>query len=117
MIEKGSNEILDAIPERLIDWEKDGDGRLAVLLIPRFRKGLLAKWLQPRLKRPFVRITLDELGTFVWERCDGRKTVGEIVREMNAHFGEKARPAEERIKLFLSNLYRGRLIRYWQKSI
>jgi hypothetical protein len=78
-------------------------------------KGPLARIVQPRLRRPFVRITLDEIGAFVWERCDGSKTVGEIVEEMEAHFadeqtGEPMENAVERMQLFLQQLVTGGMV-------
>jgi len=84
-------------------WE-DGPEDGAVLLVPRFRKGPLAKWLQPRLKRPFMRVSLDELGSFVWKRIDGKNTYSEIHKAMKAHFGEKLSESDERLQKFLSIL-------------
>lgn len=107
-------EFLNTIPERLISWEKDSEKNLAVLFVPRFRKGLLKKWLQPRLKRPYIRVTLDEIGSMVWENCDGKKSVREIANILEGHFGERVKPAEERLKLFFNTLYRSQFVRYWQ---
>jgi len=108
--------VRDAIPERLVNFEKESETGCTVLLVPRFRQGLLARFLQPRLKNPYIRVTLDRLGTFVWERCDGTKTIGEIADEMKVCFGEDAKDAEQRIITFLNTLYRGRLVRFWKRS-
>lgn len=109
--------MLDTIPERLIKWEKASGGDLAVLLVPRFRKGLLAKWLQPRLKRPYMRVKLDEIGSFVWENCDGKKTVRQIGEALEGKFGDRVKPVEQRLKLFFNTLYKSRFVRYWQAKV
>lgn len=106
--------LLDTIPERLISWEKDSEKNLAVLLVPRFRRGPLKKWLQPRLKRPFMRVTLDEIGSLVWENCDGKKTVRDIGKILEDRFGERVRPVEDRLRLFFNTLYKSQFIQYWQ---
>lgn len=106
--------VLDTIPERLVEWEKDSEKNLAVLHVPRFRKGLLKKWLQPRLKRPHIRVTLDEIGTVVWENCDGKRTVREISKILEDHFGDRVKPVEDRVKLFFTTLFKSDFVRYWQ---
>jgi hypothetical protein len=102
-------DLLDLYPERAVDSELDGDS--VVVLRPRFMSGPLARWLQPRLRRPHFRVHLDELGSFVWNRCDGRTTVGEIATEMEQHFGDQAEQAMQRLQRFLAELQRGKMIR------
>jgi hypothetical protein len=87
-----------------------------VLLIPRFRRGLCAKWLQPRLKKPYFRLSLDEVGSFVWEQCDGKMTVREIAALMAARFGENVQPVENRLSIFFATLFRNKVVRYWQTA-
>jgi len=93
----------DIIIERKVEWE-DGPEEGAVLLIPRFRRGPLARWLQPRLRRPYIRVKLDALGSFVWRLCDGKTTFGTIVSAMCEKFGDAAKHAEDRLKKFLTIL-------------
>jgi hypothetical protein len=68
-------------------------------------KGLFARWIQPRLRRPHVRITLDKIGSFVWKRCDGQTTVGDILAEMDARLTERDAAAadEEALDCALRN--------------
>lgn len=113
-IESGGDLLL-AIPERVVDWKYKEDLGIAVLLVPRFRGKFSEKWLQPRLKRPYMKIELDEIGTFVWGRCDGKNTVHDILTMLKGHFGEKIEPAEDRLKLFLSMMFNSKFIRYWQR--
>lgn len=99
-------------PTTLVAAEETQDG-LVVLLRPRFIAGPLARWLQPRLRRPHLRVKLDELGSFVWKRCDGRTTVGQIALALEEAFtaSHQADKAMERIALFLRELERGGMIR------
>jgi hypothetical protein len=98
-----------------MEWE-DGPENRAVLLVPKFRWGPLARWLQPRLKRPFVRLKLDDIGSFVWKRFDGRTTFDDIVKAMRDEFGEKAEPAEERLKKFLVLLMKSKFVELYQPA-
>lgn len=103
----------ELVPHRLADFEESDDGRIT-LLVPRFRRGLLARWLQPRLKRPHVRLNLDEVGSFVWRLCDGERSLGQIVAALVEEFGEEVKPAAERLALFIRQLHRGKLLRLMQ---
>ena len=77
----------NVVATRNVEWE-DGPEGGAVLLVPRFRKGPLAKWLQPKLKRPHIRVKLDEIGSFAWHMMDGRTPFYKLVEAMKEHFGE-----------------------------
>lgn len=100
----------NVIATRTIDWEDGPDGGV-VLLVPRFRKGPLAKWLQPKLKRPHMRVNLDEIGTFAWRHMDGSTHFCKIVDSMKKEFGEKVEPAEDRLKKFMTILYKDKFVR------
>ena len=58
------------------------------------------------------RMRLDELGSFVWRRLDGRTTVGELAEALRERFGEAAEPAEERLGQLVRLLRRERLLAY-----
>jgi hypothetical protein len=102
-------DLLASRPEPAVAAERDGER--VVLLRPRFLRGPLAWWLQPVLPHPYFKVHLDEVGSFIWERCDGRTTVAEILAAMEAHFGERVSPALDRLALFLRQLEQGRLLR------
>jgi hypothetical protein len=102
--------LLDLKPVRLVESERTDDDHVT-LLKPKFTWGPLARLLQPRLKRPYYKIHLDEIGTFVWDRIDGETTVGAVADAARAHFGEKIEPVHGRIKQFLAMLERGALIK------
>ena len=59
--------------------------------------------------RPF-KVRLDDVGTFVWQKCDGETPVAEIAEGLRDEFGERIEPAEDRLVQFLTNLLRGRFV-------
>jgi hypothetical protein len=92
-------------PRRTSGWE-ERDGRIA-LLIPRFGRGRLGRTLDRWFRlRPYL-LRLDEIGSFVWTRIDGERTVSDIAAEMEAGLGDAARPVMERLVTFLRTLERG----------
>ncbi len=105
----------ELVPEPLVLSELDPDGRV-VLLVPRFRSGPLARWLLPRLSKPHVRVRLDELGSYVWQRCDGATSLGDIERGMAERFGAELELPGERLGLFVGQLDRSKLLRLLQPA-
>ncbi len=105
-----SGNLLDMRPKRLYGHVSEDDGRVSVQ-IPRFGARWM-RWLQKRLKRPYVLLHLDEVGTAVWLSCDGAKTVHEIGRQLEGRFGEKISPVWDRLPRFIGTLHSGRLIRF-----
>lgn len=103
--------LLDLIPEKNIEWEKNGEG-LIVLLKPKFKNPFLAKHLLSRLKNPYYRIKLDVVGSFIWELCDGHSTVKELARKLKDKFKDKVEPLYDRLGLFLQNLEKNHFIYY-----
>ncbi len=100
-------------PEPLLDSAREADGQL-VLLVPRFRRGPLASWLQSRLRpeRAHVRVTLEERGSWLWEACDGRRSVRELVEGFQDAFPEENAQVPERVCQFLYQLAHHDFIRF-----
>lgn len=103
--------LLDLIPEKNIEWEKNEKG-LIVLLKPKYKNPFLAKHLLPRLKNPYYRVKLDAVGSFIWELCDGHSTVKELGRKLKDKFKDKVEPLYDRLGLFLQNLEKNHFICY-----
>ena len=103
--------LLDLIPERMIEYEIDEEN-MVVLKAPRFKSRLLKKWLQPRLKNPYLKVKLDEIGSSVWLLCDGRRNVKEIAGILREKFQEKIEPCYDRLGKFFQQLERARFICY-----
>lgn len=93
----------ELIPIRKFEFEKS-DNDMVTILIPKFTNKFLVQHLMPRLKYPYIKIKLDEIGSAVWLEIDGKKSVGEIAENLEARFGEKIQPIEERLSKFLTQL-------------
>jgi hypothetical protein len=66
------------------------------------------------LDKPY-RIDLDEIGSYIWKLCDGNNNINAIVDKSRKHFGEKIEPAENRVKTFIKQLNRNKLIQLYEK--
>ncbi|MCP2518848.1 PqqD family protein [Candidatus Aminicenantes bacterium AC-335-A11] len=102
---------LDLVPVRNIEWER-GEGGLIVLLKPKFKNKFIVKYFLPKMKKPFFRIRLDEIGSYVWELCNEENTVSEIGIKLKERFGEKIEPVYDRLIIFLKQLERGKCIKF-----
>ena len=100
-------------PKRNQEWEKTDDNNI-VLLVPKFGNHFLGKWIMSKLKRPHYRLKLDEIGSFIWERCDGSHNIKEIGDQLSAQFGEKIDPVHERLGLFFQSLNQTKSLTWMQ---
>ena len=103
--------LLELIPEPLVDHETGKDGAIT-LLAPRFNNRLMKRIFERRMKNPWMKIRLDDIGTAVWKRIDGSATVGAIGNELKEEFGEDIEPCFERLSMFFSQLELSGFIRY-----
>ncbi len=103
--------LLELIPEAVVEYETEEDGTI-VLLAPRFKNRLMKRIFEPRLKNPYMKIRLDEIGTSAWKSIDGSKTVGDIGQVLREEFGEDIEPCFERLSMFFSQLELSEFIRY-----
>jgi len=67
-------------------------------------------------KAPHIRLRLDDLGSYVWSRCDGDTTVEHIIEEMDERFEADVADLVRRVALFLNRLARERLITWEEPS-
>jgi len=96
-------------PRRNRDWETTDDG-LAVILIPKFGNHFLGRWLLSKMNQPNYRLKLDEIGTFIWQQCDGSNDVKAIGEQLERQFGDKVKPVHQRLGLFFQSLQRSKSI-------
>ena len=107
-------DVTGLIPVRKVDSSSDADpDGNEVLLVPRFRSGLSARWLQPRLRpeRAHVRVRLDAQGSFVWRCMDGTTPVGDIISRFEAAFPDQAE-IPGRVWMFLTAMEQHGLVRF-----
>ncbi len=69
--------LLELIPEQTVKSTRDDEG-IVTILGPRFKTGLMKKMVGSRLKSPYFKIALDDIGATVWENIDGTRDIGEI---------------------------------------
>jgi len=104
-LKKESREInlLELVPVHNLRWEKNEEG-LITLLKPKYRHSLLRKHLLPRMKKPYYRVRLDAIGSYIWESCDGKRKVRQVGEMLRDRFGEEVQPLYERLSSFLHSL-------------
>jgi hypothetical protein len=100
--------MLASVPVRLVPFEVM-EGGLVTLLRPKFVSPWLG-WLQAMLSKPVFRVKLDEVGSFLWLQVDAERTVAEVCVQMEAHFGERVQPVEERVLTFVFQMMEGRFL-------
>jgi hypothetical protein len=105
--EQNAPNMFDLRPLRALRWET-GVNDAVVLLVPKFRNRVLVRWFLPLLRRPDFRVQLDEVGSFVWQLCDGTHTVLEISVRLEGRFGEKSLP--ERLARFMNTMAREKFV-------
>lgn len=102
--------LLDTVPVRSGHVETEYDeGGYAILAFPRFKQA----WMRRLCKGPLsftTRVQLEEHGTAVWQLIDGKRTVGEIIALLAAHFEGKDNYAT-RVALYLMRMHKDGLIR------
>lgn len=100
-----------------LTWAKSESGEV-ILTIPQNEKAnaltrWFAKWLEVPKER---RVELDEVGSYVWEACDGKNTVETIVRLTGQQFKMNRREAEVSVTMFLQMLHERKFIGFYKKS-
>ena len=103
---QAARNIAQCIPRPLVGHELNDEG-LVNLLVPRFRARWL-NWLQSRLKKPYIKVKLDEIGSAAWLLIDGKNTIEKLGSALEEKFGEKIHPTGERLSLFLGMLKRNK---------
>jgi len=102
---------LAIIPMRhpLVQWErKDSEVILAVPM----RDDRIARLVKKLLKNlPNTRqVGLDEVGSDVWELCDGERDINGIVQSISRQYKLTRREAEASVTMFLQTLAKKNLI-------
>jgi hypothetical protein len=102
--------LLEIAPERVAGWREEADRVVVERPLPPVR-GVRSLFRRLSFLTGVKRLRLDELGSAVWRRLDGR-SVGEVVDGLREEFGERCEPAEGRLQLYVGILRRERLIAF-----
>ena len=103
---------LEKIPLRKegLPWSQDEQGRVTLDVE---NKGLANRLAQLILRKPKVsHIHLDALGSFVWQLIDGETTILAMGEQVEARFGDKAKPTYERLAKYFQILDSYRFIEW-----
>ena len=100
-LDKNYLERIPVHPEN-IPWKTDENG---IVTLEIENKGAMNRIAQKLFRKPKVSyIHLDKTGSFVWPLIDGKKSITDLGKEVDAHFGEEAHPLYERLATFFSIL-------------
>jgi hypothetical protein len=107
-------DFLQLRPRREVEFKLDEPLGQVTLLPPRFRSGWPARWLQPRLRpeRRHVKIHLEKRGSWLWQQCDGLRSIGEMVAAFRVAFPEDHDQLEQRVCQYLYQMEVNGLIRF-----
>lgn len=101
-------------PIRECDFEENNN--LVTVLYKNNKPSIIEKlFFKKQLKKPF-KVELDEIGSFIWHLCDGKKNIGEIIETAKDHFKEKIEPADQRTELFINQMNKNHLIKLYTKK-
>ncbi|WP_051931945.1 PqqD family protein [Clostridium sp. KNHs214] len=107
-VEKKNAVLMTPYKNPEIQWERKEN--LITLVINRNKA--FDKVMQKIFKSPkSVNIELDELGSFVWEKCDGVSNIKDICESLEKRFGKEADPAMERLLTYIKILINNNLIK------
>ncbi|MEM3018963.1 MAG: PqqD family protein [Candidatus Bathyarchaeia archaeon] len=102
-------QFLQLVPVRnpALKWKRYRTGEVYIILEgPRrpARQGLVSK-LFPAASSPRTkRIILDKIGSFVWDLCDGKNTIDDIITKLSETHKLTRREAEIPLRAYLQNL-------------
>ena len=95
--------------EGVIKWKKEGE-----IIVITYNKNLsrVEEWIRKKIGgTKEIRRPLDEYTTFIWEKCDGENTIGEIIKKFDDKFGETVAPAGARVIGFMEKMLKINVIR------
>ncbi|MDO8683047.1 MAG: PqqD family protein [Armatimonadota bacterium] len=98
-----------------ITWTKIDGGEI-LLKIPK-RSDRLGKIIGRIFRIPdYKEILLDEVGAGVWEMCDGKKSIGQIIDETSKMFKLNKRESEVSVTTYIKMLAERRLVGLLQRG-
>ena len=108
------DKLLELYPIRNCEYEKNENG-LVVVLYKNTKPSFIEKIFFKKLIAKPYKIDLDEVGSFIYQICDGKLNTSEIMDKAKEHFGEKIEPVEERVTAFVQQLNKNKLVTLYEK--
>ena len=103
--------MLNSLPARndLLEWEKTdkGEAKITVMRIDSWKVRLLSKLFYVPRKRT---ITLDDVGTEIWQMCNGRTSVGQMIEQLRKKYKLDRKEAEVSLLQYLKTLGQKRFV-------
>ena len=109
---KKDENLVEKIPtiKEELNWSTDENGMVTLEME---NKGAVNRIAQFLIRKPKISyIHLEEFGSFIWPLIDGKKTIFEIGKDVEEHFGEKANPLYERLSQYFKTLEKYNFIEY-----
>ena len=104
MAKKKNVNYLDLVPKHSENHKWDTNEQNIVTIYVE-NKGLFNRIAQRFFHKPEVsQIHLDELGSFIWQQIDGKRTVYDISQSVKAEFGDKCEPLYNRLVQYTKTL-------------
>lgn len=113
---KKQENYLDYVPviSEKNSWDVTENGIVTIHMVHR---GFYAWIAQRFFRRPRVsHIDLDTMGSFIFQRIDGQRTVGQLAQLVKSEFGASAEPLYDRLVKYLQILRNNGFIRYAGKD-
>lgn len=108
------SEFKELFPIRICEYEINNN--LVTVLFKKQKPTFIEKiFFKKQIEKPY-KIDLDEIGSFIWKLCDGKKNIEEITNSAKENFLEKIEPADERVKLFINQMNKNHLIKLYEKK-
>ncbi|MCX6378847.1 MAG: PqqD family protein [Armatimonadetes bacterium] len=101
----------------LLTWEAQESGKTLLKVPVNLQSGRVKKRLAQWMKVPNERtVELDEVGAYVWELCDGKHTVEQIVQLTAGAYKMNRREAEVSVTMFLQMLHERNFIGFYKRT-
>ena len=85
------------------------DDKIVIIYPKKF--GKIEKWFKIRIGgTEEIRRPLDKFTTFIWEQCNGKNNIAQIISKFDKKFGEEVAPADVRVQKFIKQLLELNLI-------
>lgn len=108
-------EILDDVyPIR--DCEDEMNNDLVTVLYRKKKLNIIERIFFKKLSSKPYKIDLDEIGSYIWNLCDGKNNVEQITEISREHFKDKIEPANERVELFIKQMNKNKLVKLYKKK-